>query len=92
VQLWSVDPVAPYGARLPSNRPAPGINEAQFTLSADGRRLAVADHSDAAVVWDLSEGTWRRQLCQILDRDLTRDERRQFLPAGQRSRRTCPGG
>jgi hypothetical protein len=34
--------------------------------------------------------TWRRQLCQILDRDFTDSERVQFLPPDQRSARTCP--
>jgi len=90
VQMWSVEPVAAYGARLPSNQGEDVVFGVEFALSADGRKLAIADGSDAVVVWTLDKAAWRRQLCQILDRDLTRGERTQFLPAGQRSERTCP--
>ena len=90
VQMWSVEPVAAYGARLPSNQGKNVFVGVEFALSPDGRKLAIADGSEAVVVWNLDKDAWRRQLCQILDRDFTRAERTQFQPAGQRSERTCP--
>ena len=90
VQMWSVEPVAAYGARLPSNQGEDVVFGVEFALSPDGRKLAIADGSEAVVVWNLDKDAWRRQLCQILDRDFTRAERTQFQPAGQRSERTCP--
>jgi WD40 repeat protein len=90
VQMWSVEHAAPSGPRLLSNQGKNGIFGFRFALSPDGRKLAIADGSDAVVVWNLDKTAWRRQLCQILDRDLTRSERTQFLPASQRSDRTCP--
>jgi WD40 repeat protein len=90
VQMWSVEPVAAYGARLPANQ-GEGVGVGiEFALSPDGRKVAIADASHAVVVWNLDKAAWRRQLCQILDRDFTRGERTQFLPAGQRAERTCP--
>jgi WD40 repeat protein len=90
VQMWSVEHAAPSGPRLLSNQGKNGIFGFRFALSPDGSKLAIADGSDAVVVWNLDKTAWRRQLCQILDRDLTRSERTQFLPASQRSDRTCP--
>lgn len=94
VQLWSVKPVATSGVRLPGNR---GPNDASvfevaFALSPDGRTLAVADGSEAVIVWNLAAETWHRQLCRILDRDLTPSERARFLPTAQRSEPTCRKG
>ncbi len=91
VQLWSVHPVATSGVRLPGNQgPDASVTEFAFTLSPDGRTLAIADGSQAVVVWNLAAETWHRHLCRILDRDFTRSERIQFLPANQRSQPTCP--
>jgi WD40 repeat protein len=92
VQLWSVTPVATFGVPLPGGQ-GPGIAGNfgyTFALRPDGRSLAVADGGQTAVVWSLTPASWRRDLCRILDRDLTRAERTRFLPASQRSERTCP--
>jgi WD40 repeat protein len=91
VQMWSVEPVAAYGARLPGNQgEGRGLGGIEFALSPDGQTVAIADGSHAAVLWNLDKTAWRRQLCQIIDRDFTRGERSRFLPEDQRSQRTCP--
>ena len=87
VQMWDVEPVAAYGSRLPSNQGKNVFVGVEFALSPDGRKLAIADGSEAVVVWNLDKDAWRRQLCQILDRDFTRGERIQFQRPDQR---TCP--
>ena len=92
VQLWTVEPVAPSGERLPGPQgpDAVGVPEIEFALSPDGRTLAIADGDQTAVVWNLDPASWRRQLCRLLDRDFTRSERAQFLPPDRRSEPTCP--
>ncbi len=92
VQLWSLDPIAKFGVRLPGNEGSEVVVGVAFALSPDGRSVAVVDGSEAAVVWSLEPAAWRRRLCAMLDRDLTRAERARYLPPDQRAQRTCPKG
>jgi len=92
VQLWSLDPIAKSGVRLPGNDDPKTPIQWAFALSPDGRSVAIVDGSPAAVLWSLDPAAWRRRLCAMLDRDLTRGERAQYLPPGQRGQRTCPKG
>jgi WD40 repeat protein len=54
---------------------------------ADGA-LLTASSNRTVVAWDLSPQSWTRRACQLVGRDLTRDEWARYLP-DQPYRRTC---
>jgi hypothetical protein len=54
---------------------------------ADGA-LLTASSNGTVVAWDLSPQSWTRRACQLVGRDLTRDEWARYLP-DQPYRRTC---
>jgi WD40 repeat protein len=91
VQIWNVNPVSKSGVPFFGDQRGSG-SSMSFAFSPNGRTLAIADGSRLAVMWDLRPTFWRRELCRIIDRDLTRSERTQYLPKAQRSEQSCPEG
>jgi WD40 repeat protein len=67
-----------------------GDDDHDVDFSPDGRYVAVADDGPEVILWDRDARSWSRSLCQMVDRDLTGQERRRFLPGG-RDRPTCEG-
>lgn len=84
-RLWEVGDVAdlPVRAGPLVDRETTGAFDVSVAFSPDGRLLAVADGGPEVVLWDLNEQTWRRTLCQLVDRDFTEPERQRFFPGGQ---------
>ena len=91
-RLWGVGDVAtpPVQAGALVDRDTSGAFDVAVAFSPDGRLLAVADGDPEVILWDLNEGSWRRTLCQLVDRDFTDQERRRFFPGGQ-TEPTCEG-
>jgi WD40 repeat protein len=53
----------------------------ELSVSPDGKRLAAVYGSEQGVVlWDLDLNSWQRKAAQIANRNLTRDEWRQYFP------------
>ena len=67
-----------------------GDNDTDVAFSPDSRLLAVADGGPEVVLWDLDQRKWRRTLCEMVDRDLTGQERRRFL-RGEPAEPVCQG-
>lgn len=90
VQLWNLAPLSKSGVLLGGDQGPDPAGLIEFALHPDGRSITISDGSQAVVRWDLDASGWRRRLCGILDRDLSTAERNRYLPASQRSQRTCP--
>ena len=58
-------------------------------FSPDGTLLAVASVETLGMLWDVDPVVWRHRACAIAGRNLSREERSLYLPAGTSSRATC---
>ena len=98
-RLWDPATGLGYGDQLDAS-PVPGSQQPQLEIvppflpirnafSADGRFLLTAGGDHRAMLWDLNLATWRARACEIAGRNLTREERRVYLPPGTPYRATC---
>jgi WD40 repeat protein len=96
-RLWDPDTGRAYGDDLVASPrpdsltptiPLPflGLRNA---VSPDGTLLAVPGADTRAMLFDLDSAVWRRRACEIVGRNLTREEWRLYLPAGTPHRATC---
>jgi WD40 repeat protein len=79
--LWDVD----------SRTKVAGLGEPVrgLDLSPDGRRLATHDFDrgfDHILIYDIDVKSWQERLCEIVGRDLTKEERATYLPGHPRLR------
>jgi WD40 repeat protein len=84
VLLWDVASRRQIGSALPGN--GPGLN---IYYGGAGRSIVMLSANGSAMVWDVDPDSWKRRACAIANRNLTRDEWRDFV--GDRPyRTTCP--
>ena len=60
-----------------------------LTLSPDGKILASGDNSGKIILWDIDPVSWKTRTCHIANRNLTREEWKQYL-GDEPYRATCP--
>jgi WD40 repeat protein/energy-coupling factor transporter ATP-binding protein EcfA2 len=97
-RLWDPATGLGYGDELISDKPAssePTIDLPPFlglrnAFSPDGKLLAVAGVETRAMLWDVDPAVWRRRACEIVGRNLNREEWNQYLPRGTPYGATCP--
>jgi len=96
-RLWDPKTGLPYGDELLSERPAslePNVDLPALGLrnafSPDGKLLAAPGVDSHGMLWDVDPAAWRERACAIAGRNLTREEWRLYLPAGEDYRATCP--
>ena len=75
VILWDVNSPTQIGTF-----PNKVVRTSQIAFSPDNRVLAVDDDDGNVYLWDVDVTSWRRQLCGVLGRDLTREEFATYLP------------
>jgi hypothetical protein len=66
-----------------------GLLSSLLDLSPDGRRLATHDFDrgfDHILIYDIDVKSWQERLCEIVGRDLTKEERATYLPGHPRLR------
>ena len=56
------------------------VRQSQISFSPDSRVLAVNDDDGNVYLWDVDVTSWRRELCGMLGRNLTREEFATYLP------------
>ena len=97
-RLWDSTTGLGYGDELAaSTRPAsatssidpPPFLGLRNAFSPDGKRLAVAGVETLAMLWDVDPAVWRRRACEIIGRNLSREEWNLYLPSGTPYRATC---
>jgi WD40 repeat protein len=59
-----------------------------ISFAPDGRSVAAGVDNGSVDVWDIDAGSWRRQLCGLVGRDLTKEEWQIYLP-GREPRPAC---
>ena len=59
-------------------------------FSPDGTLLATAGVNTLGMLWDVDPAVWRRRACEIVGRNLSREEWKLYLPPGTPYRATCP--
>ena len=72
-------------AELPKIWPVSGI-----TFSPDGMRLAASGGYSGLNLWNTNEQSLANIACAIVNRNLSRGEWRDLVPAGTSYRRVCP--
>ncbi|HVL07352.1 MAG TPA: protein kinase [Acidimicrobiales bacterium] len=95
-RLWEAATGAPIGnelvaGRTPYTQRTFGIDHrypSRPAFAPDGRTLFTPVVDGSMVAWDLRPRSWMRAACEIVGRDLTRDEWRQYL-GDTAYRKTC---
>ncbi len=83
IRLW--DSSAGHAIGQPLSGEAGPVYSLAF--KSDGTTLASGSHEGTVALWDMD---WRRQVCEVVGRNLTQKEWIQYLPADQPYRKTCP--
>ena len=84
IRLWDVDTLRPRGDSIATES---SVDVLRF--SPDGSTLA-SGHSDGRLrLWDMTPEGWIERLCAAASRDLTEEERTEFLGAND-DEPTCP--
>ena len=73
--LWDVATGTQIGSRI-------GVGSRRMTLdvSPDGHHLLMTASNGQGAVWDIDPESWKRRVCALANRTLTREEWEQFLP------------
>jgi len=93
-RLWDPATGLGYGDELVGS-PKPSVDLPPFlglrnAFSPDGKLLAVAGVETLAMLWEVDPAVWRQRACQIVGRNLSREEWKLYLPPGTPYRATCP--
>ena len=97
-QLWDRATGLEYGDELAgSARPASLMRDfstLQFlglrnAFSPNGKVLAVSGFDTRPMLWSVDPAVWRRRACEIVGRNLTREQWKLYLPPGTSYRATC---
>jgi WD40 repeat protein/tRNA A-37 threonylcarbamoyl transferase component Bud32 len=59
-------------------------------FSPNGKLLAVAGFDKRPMLWSVDPLVWRRRACDVVGRNLTRQEWKLYVPSGMSYRATCP--
>ena len=87
ILLWDMEQKLPIGEPIQT----PGFGAiSDVAISLDGRWLASGDMSGSILLWPLDYDVWRKNACQIANRDLTQEEWRDYFVEALPKVALCP--
>jgi WD40 repeat protein len=87
IRLWDVTSRQPLGPPLTGHT----RTVASVAFSPDGKTLASGSSDNTIILWDVSFESWKDRACRIANRNLTREEWKQYIGDIEPYRATCPG-
>jgi WD40 repeat protein len=85
IRLWDMDTRQPIGQMLSDHQQA--VTSVAF--SPDGQTLVSSSRNNTIILWDLRFESWRSLACDLVARNLTPEEWRQYL-GKEPGPKTCP--